>query len=520
MPFSSTIKPNLYKDSVALMRVSQQILALPGVTRASLVMGTAANKQILARNGLLSAELEKAQPSDLMIAVEGDTADAIDAALQQVAKLLAGSAPSAATGAASESPPRSIGVAVSRADAATLAQISVPGPYAAAEALKALRSGLHVFLFSDNVPIEQERAVKQIAAKKGLLVMGPDCGTAILRGVPLGFANAVRRGRVGLVGASGTGLQEVTCQIHALGEGVSNAIGTGGRDLHAEVGGITMQQGLALLARDADTQVVVIVSKPPAKAVAARVLEVARKLGKPVVVLFLGADAEAVEQSGNIFPVTTLEDAAHASVGLLRSGQPSAGAASTAPREALPDTGFADGQRYLRGLYSGGTFCTEAQLIWRAAGIKAWSNVPVDKALQLGELAPSREHSAVDLGADEFTLGRPHPMIDPAMRVKRILAEARDPAAAVILLDVVLGYGVHADPAGALVPAIREAQALAAKAGRRLAFVGFVCGTDQDPQGFTEQRAQLRDAGVSLARSSSAAALLAAALVERRPVKA
>lgn len=507
MPIAATTKRNFYKDSVALMRIAQAIGARDGVSRVSLLMGTPANKDILAQGGLLAPELAPAAPADLMILVDGDE-DALAPALAAIEGELAGRE-TAAAGERTEIAARSIAMGLERLERATLAQISVPGPYAASEALKALKRGLHVFLFSDNVPLAEEQALKRLAAKKGLLVMGPDCGTAIIGGVPLGFANAVRRGAIGIVGASGTGMQEVSCRIHALGEGVSHALGTGSRDVYEEVGGTTLLAGLDLLARDPDTRVIVIVSKPPSPAVADRALAAARACGKPVVVLFLGA---RVAGGGNVHPVATLEDAASTAVAVARGSRD---IARSGALEA-PAVRLAAGQRFLRGLFSGGTYCTEAQYVWKDAGIATWSNAPADKKFALPHGAPSRDHTAIDLGADEFTVGRPHPMIDFAARTERLLAEARDPSVAAIVLDVVLGYGANADPAGELAPAVRAARVLAAQDGRDLVVLGFVCGTEDDPQGLASQAETLRAAGMLLAPGSTAAARLAARMVAGR----
>jgi succinyl-CoA synthetase alpha subunit len=510
VPIAATTRKNFYKDSVALMRISQTVAGSPGLARVSLLMGTPANKDILGQAGLLVAELAGAAPADLMILVEGEPG-ALAPALEAIEAALAGGDAKASAGAV-EIAPRSIAMGQERLAGATLVQVSVPGPYAAAEALKALKRGLHVFLFSDNVPLAEEQAVKRLAAKRGLLVMGPDCGTAIIAGVPLGFANAVRRGAIGVVGASGTGMQEVTCRIHQLGEGISHAIGTGSRDVYDEIGGTTLLAGLELLARDPATRVIVIVSKPPATSVAERALAAVRKSGKPAAVLFLGADLPA---GGNVHPVATLEQAAATAVALAR-GTPAAPAVSAAPAGfAAAVAKLAPSQKFLRGLYSGGTYCTEAQLVWRSAGVTAWSNAPLDKRLALPHHAASREHTAIDLGADEFTVGRPHPMIDLAARLERLAAEARDPAVAAIVLDVVLGYGAHADPAGALAPAVRAARAGAAKDGRALLVLGFLCGTEEDPQRLSSQTAQLAESGMVLAPGSTAAAALAARAATR-----
>ncbi len=511
MPISTRLKPNLYKDSVALMRIAEKLLQDPQVGRATLVMATPANKEILDEAGLLGADAKAANPSDLIIVIEAANAAAADVAFTLVDSSLTGAAHAA--GATRDIEPKTITMALPRLAGANIAQISAPGAYAGAEALKAVKAGLNVFLFSDNVPVEQERMVKQLAAARNLLVMGPDCGTAIIGGVPLGFANVVRHGRIGYVGASGTGLQEVTVQTHLMGEGISQAIGTGGRDVKAEIGGITMLAALDLLAADPATEVIGIVSKPPAPAVMQAVLARAAQAGKPVVVCFLGGAAAAVP--GNVHQTGNLQDCAGACVALARKQNPGAAAAPPA-QPAQAASGFAATQKFIRGLYSGGTFCTEAQVALRDAGIASFSNVPLDKAQALADIHRSEGHTLIDLGDDDFTVGKPHPMIDPSTRVARIAQEAADPGTAVIVLDIVLGYAGHMDPAGALVPAIRQAQTAAQAAGRRLVFVAFVCGTEEDPQVRSSQEAKLAEAGCLLGRCSTEAARMAAALVASR----
>ncbi|MGR4869272.1 acyl-CoA synthetase FdrA [Variovorax sp. LARHSF232] len=502
MPVSVSIKPNLYKDSVALMRIGQLALAQEGVQRVTLLMGTPANKAILAASGLLDPALEAARPGDVMISVEADS-EQLDAALAEVASQLEGTQrkDQAESGGAEAAklPLRSIAMARTRCDA-VLAQISVPGPYAAGEAMKALRNGMHVFLFSDNVPLEQERALKELAARKGLLVMGPDCGTAIIRGTPLGFANVVQDGAIGLVGASGTGLQEVSSQIDKLGQGIRHAIGTGGRDVYAEIGGTTMRQAIDLLAADPATRVIGIVSKPPAPEVAARIFEQLEAVDKPAVVLFLGAEPPARQLPPNIVVVSTLFDAAAGAVALLE-GKPFAASRQSeeSVRAAQAEAQrLARGQHAVRGLYSGGTFASEAQILWSRLGLRVQDG-----------------HEAIDLGDDQYTVGRPHPMIDPNARLEHIAREAADPATAVIVLDVVLGYAGHEDPAGALAPAIASAKAACAQAGRHLSVVTFVCGTERDPQRLSAQQACLREAGALMLPSSTAAARMAGEIGQR-----
>ena len=491
----SRIFRDTYRDSVELMRVAADVERLPGVRRAALLLATPANLHLLKGAGLLDSDAAAARPSDLIVAVAGDSEAAAEMALERAAELLTAAAGTAAPESA-RTAPATIADAMADDPAANLALISTPGPHATAEALKALKRGLHVFLFSNNVSVADEIELKRLALRKGLLLMGPDCGTAILDGVPLGFANVVRRGPIGLVAASGTGLQQVVCLIDRLGEGISQAIGVGGRDLDERIGGLMMLAGLERLAHDPDTTTIVLISKPPSPVVSRRVLERARAAKKPVVVCFLGGDSAVIAAAGAT-PAATLEDAAALAVEAARGMPPGMATRSgdeLAPAVLACTARLAPGQRAIRGLYSGGTLAYEAALLLKDA-------FPDAQARGV--------HSLLDLGDDELTLGRPHPMIDFRLRNERIAASAEDPTTAVVLLDVVLGYGSHTDPAGELAPVIEASRARATKAGRELIVIGSVCGTTADPQGLRDQEARLTAAGAWLAPSNAAAARIA-----------
>ncbi len=515
MSVKHAIYENLYRDSVSLMTLSAAVLAVPGIDQASVVMMSATNVEHLAAAGLGTFE---PSPNDLVVAVRGTDA-ACDAALAAVAEVLEDGGSSGGGEDVAEAPLSSIAMAVHRDPATTLALISVPGDYAAAEALKALRLGLDVMIFSDNVPLEQELQIKQYADSVGLMVMGPDCGTAIVNGVPLGFANTCRRGPIGVVGASGTGTQEVTVRVHQLGSGISQALGTGGHDLAEQIGGISMLHGLQALAEDPGTEVIVLVSKPPAAVVAERVLGAAAAAGKPVVVIFLGARPEDVQRDG-IVAAASLAQAADLAVDLVQGREPAAEPITISHRmqTVLDDAvqQMAPGQRYVRGVYSGGTFCYEAQLVCQHAGITASSNTPAKGNERLPDITTSVGHTIIDMGDDEFTRGRPHPMIDPGLRDERVRAEADDPQTAVVLFDVVLGYGCADDPIGALLPIIGAARAQARRQGRTPLFIGHVCGTDLDHQGRDRVVAGLTAAGVLVAGSNAEAATWAAAVITAR----
>ena len=504
MPTAASVIRNFYRDSVALMQLSARLGQLPGIRQATAIMASEANRALLREAGLATHEVE-AGPNDLLIAIEADSEAALEAAMAEACDAFDVKSDSLASPARRELP-RSLEMGLEAMPAANLALISTPGDYAAAEAMKALHLGLNVMLFSNNVALEDEIALKRYAGAHGLMVMGPDCGTAILGGIPLGFANVVRRGDIGLVSASGSGLQQVTCLIDQLGHGVSQAIGTGGRDLRTEVGGLTMRQGLDALAGHAGTRVIVLISKAPAPEVAVHVLESARQAGKPVVVNFLGADPKVLAAS-NLHAAKTLEDAAVTAVALAAGRQPD-DVGFAALSVDVPRPGPA--QRYVRGLYSGGTFCSEAALLLSEHVAPVYSNTPIGGAEPLADIWHSRAHTLIDLGDDVFTRGRPHPMIDHRLRNERIAIEARDPQTAVLLLDVVLGYGSHPDPAAAMAPAVAAAIAQAAEAGRRLAVIGFVCGTEADPQDLKRQQATLTEAGMILTKTNAQAVRLAA----------
>ncbi len=506
------VYPGLYKDSVALMAITSTLTSREGIEAASVVMATEANRANLVRVGL--SDDGSAGPNDLLVAVKG-TSESCEEALEDADRLLTGQDESK-RGSATEAPvPTSTRTAV-RADAsANLALIAVPGQYAAAEALKALSAGLDVMIFSDNVPVEQELEAKQYARDRGLLVMGADCGTAIVDGIPLGFANVVRRGSIGVVGASGTGMQEITCRIHQLGAGVSQALGTGGHDLSEDIGGISTVQALRSLDEDAATDVIVLVSKPPAEQVALTVLGLARSLSTPVVVMFVGATPDMTDEV-NMYSATTLAESAEIAVAISRGESTDPSEVSEVPEEIRSARkALTSSQQYLRGIFSGGTFAYEAQALCQEQGIRAHSNTPIANNLPLEDVWTSDGHTIIDVGDDVFTRGRPHPMIDPSQRDERVAAELEDPATAVLLFDVVLGYGASENPVTGLLKVLERGRDRATSDGRSVAVIAHVCGTDQDPQDRNAVIRDLRNIGVLVADSNAQAARWAASVVSK-----
>jgi FdrA protein len=518
MILHTRIKPSEYHDSITLMQAAQALLQVPGVVDAAVVMGTPANREILADAGLLTPQAAIARPDDLLIVVKADQDEAAIAAMTRAEEILATREIEAVGEGGMR--PKSLVSAVGAHPDANLAVISVAGRYAAQEAHAALERGLHVLLFSDNVPLADEVALKRLALERGLLCMGPDAGTAILNGVALGFANAVPRGTVGLASASGTGLQAVTCGIARAGAGVSQAIGTGSRDLSEEVGGVMMLAALEALQGDSETEVIVLISKPPAERVAARVLQQIRTSPKPTVVCFLGADPVAIERAGGLAAVDLTQAAAMSAATALGRDAATALAALEAesakliPLAAAQQARLSPEQRALRGLFAGGTFCYETQLILKNLPKPVLSNAPLTESNRLADSHRSMGHTCIDFGGDEFTQGRLHPMIDPSLRNRRILQEAQDPATAVILVDIVLGFGAHPDPAGATAEAFREARRVGVDRGRYIVFVASVCGMEADPQRLSRQEAILREAGVLVMPDNAAATRLAGLITQ------
>ncbi|GAB3201158.1 acyl-CoA synthetase FdrA [Nocardioides hungaricus] len=497
------VRKNSYKDSVRLLEATRAILDSPGVSWGWALMATSANLETLAEHGVTDG-VGDAGANDLVLAVRADDDADADAALETAEETLF--AATAAPGQDAERHAADLAGALAEHPAANLAVISVPGAYAALETHKALSAGLDVLLFSDNVPLEDEVALKERARGLGRLVMGPGAGTAMVAGAGLAFANRVEPGRVGIVAAAGTGAQEVMSLLGRWGVGVSHVIGVGGRDLSPEVGGLMAESALRALDADDRTEVVLLVSKPPAREVAERLLGVP---AKPTVAALMGLRGDELATADHVTVVTTLEQGAIRTLALAGQTAPDL-VQGLAEDVAGVVTGMDPARRRVVGLYSGGTLCYEALTIATDHLGPIHSNVPLDASLTVESAAPE-DHLFLDLGEEEYTRGRPHPMIDPQARVELIEQQAEDPSVAAVLLDVVIGDGAHPDPAGTLAPAIEKATASGA------VVVAYVLGTELDPQGYDAQRETLRRAGCLVTETAARAALAASAVALRDP---
>lgn len=481
------IKKGSFQDSVSLMIISRKLSERPEVDQVSVMMGTPANKSMLDSTGFWHDDFADATPNDICVAVrtEGEEPGIMDLIREQLEKEL--NAIASASGSSHQLvKARRFESACQKLPQANLLLVSVAGEYAASVAREGLLANKNVMLFSDNVPLEQEVELKTLARERGLLVMGPDCGTAMIAGSPLAFANVLPEGGIGVIGASGTGIQEITSQIALHQQGVSHAIGLGGRDLSADVGGISALTALEMLATDDATQVIAFVSKPPSPQVRTRIIAAMQNVGKPVVALFLGSKQEQ-RREGNVWLANSLSDAAQLAVLLMRVAQ---------QRQIQPEVAG----KGIYGLYAGGTLAAEAAML-----LSAGLGVPVSESHDQGVMLEGGGHRIVDLGDDSYTLGRPHPMIDPTTRSIEIEKLAALPDVGVLLLDVVLGYGACADPAGAVVEAVESVRA---KRAAPLVVIATLTGTDADPQGRSGQAEILREAGIAVVETLEEAVYL------------
>jgi FdrA protein len=500
--------PDTYLDSVLQLSGTRTMFEVDGVEWAAAAMATPANVETLLGQGFEQSELGSASANDLFVAARAADEAVVEAALEAGEQALF----KARGGGAAEQQerrPRTLDEAISLHPGTNVAVVSVPGDYAAIEAHKALSAGLHVLLFSDNVSVDDEIDLKDRAGEVGRLLMGPGAGTAMLGGIGLGFANVVEKGRIGVIAAAGTGAQEAMALLDRWGAGVSHVIGLGGRDLSEAVDGRMAKLAVAAMRDDRGTDSILLVSKPPSARVAKAIVGLAG--GTPLVAALVGLEAQ-LDLPENVEVVTTLEEGvvrALATVG-LQAPDLAEGLVEEVERACARMAGE---RRLVRGLFSGGTLCYESLVVMSRLLGPIYSNTPIDK--RYGLPAPEGSHVCLDLGEEEYTKGRPHPMIDPEARVELLRQEGSASDTAVVLIDVVLGHGSHADPAGELAPVCAEIM----RGGKGPQVVAYVLGTDGDPQGFDGQQAKLRDAGCIVTATAARASLAAAAIALREPAR-
>jgi FdrA protein len=513
MKIETLIKSGMYYDSVTLMQVAKELSSMKGIMDSAVVMATAENKSIVKTSGLYTGDLHKASDNDLVIIVKADNAGILVKGFKRADEILKEKRKPVSSSSRDKNA-QSLDNAMEMLEGANMALISVAGKYAGSLADKCLDKDLNIMLFSDNISLDVEIALKKKALKKNLLVMGPDCGTAIINGAPLAFANSVKRGNIGIVAASGTGLQEVSCIISNEGGGISQAIGTGSRDVKKEVGALTFLAALKDFASDDKTDVILLVSKPPHPLVMKKIILAAKNIKKPIVAVFLGGDIKV--KHDNFYVAKTLQEAALKAVYVAKEGKPHQAKVKIfdinieIEKIAIEHSKNKNPkQKYLRGLFTGGTFVSESQIILKDILGNTWSNVPLDKKYKLKNSLNLKENSIIDLGEDEFTVGRPHPMIDFSLRNKLIVSESKKADIAVILLDMVLGYGSNMKPIEDIMPAIKQAF----KNNKKLSIIASVTGTETDPQTRSKVVTALRKVGVVVVDSNASASRLAGEII-------
>ncbi|MCD8140728.1 MAG: acyl-CoA synthetase FdrA [Planctomycetaceae bacterium] len=500
MKTKTIILPNSYRDSVFLMKLSSQAKERGGADTVSAMMGTTRNKELFEASGLMTPEIRDANPNDLVIAVRAED-DKLEAAAQAVLDMLNEAPAKKQDDACGNAAPRTIDAAKTADADLNTAIISVAGDYARYEAARAVTDNMDVMLYSDNISIADELALKTMASRKGLLVMGPDCGTAIIAGTPLAFANRVRSGSVGVIGASGTGLQEVTCLLDRLGVGITQAYGTGGRDLKDDIGGITTLTALERLATDDKTTMIAILGKPPGDATRAKILDRCKNLGKKVFMHYMGASSYDAENKAGIGTADNLTDF---SVMVAKAANPSAALDGKGDDHPLP-AGLKPG--FLHGIFGGGTLCQEAaEIAANSLTGEKFTNLKVKGFTHITGKDKVEGHLFLDLGEDEFTVGRPHPMMAPDLKMERLVDALCNPKVTVALIDLVIGYGTHPDQANLVVQAMEKADKQSGGASRSTLVVASVCGTEGDVPSRSSQVAILEKAGVVVLASNAIAA--------------
>jgi FdrA protein len=524
--FHVLVKSNYYRDSLNLLKISDIMKrSSSGIVEAVVIMGTKTNKAVLVKLGFPSTKINQATESDLIIAIEAVDKGSVDSALRKVEELLHSDGSSDTSNLVSENPTDLDSALVSMSNA-NLALISIPGEYVKDLSIKLSNEGIHQQIFSDHVPLDDELTIKEYAAKKGVLVLGPGAGTSIINGKGIGFSNVLRRGPVGIIAAAGTGLQEVSSLLDQCDIGVAYGLGVGANDPKEKIGGLMMLEALKVLEELPDIEIMTIVSKPPSPRAKKQIIDYIVKHGKKKYVLaFLGGghdDSLPNSTKSKIVQVTTLASAVFAVAGLTSNElykqslvrlriEPEILQRSVAKEWK----GFGQQQKYIRALYTGGTFAYETQVILNGILKDLFSNAPTGRTKKLPQSSKSKKHSILDLGEEEFTQGRPHPMIDPTIRRLRLVEESQDPEVGVVMMDFVLGYGSNPDPVGAVLKEIGQVKATARKSGRYLSIVTHVCGTKRDPQGYDESVRKLENAGALVFPTNALAAIASAQIIAR-----
>ena len=472
-----------YIDSVLLMQISREIEKMQGVSKASCMVATAENISFLEMAGFHPPS--GVSGNSVIIAVEAESSKKCEDAINNAINLIDTGMVQHKTSYTLDDLPDLIST-----DDFPVVFISTPGEYAYDVADKSLDSGANIHIFSSNVPIEQELRLKTKGASKGLFVMGPDCGTSIIHGKGLGFSNALEAtGDIGIIGSSGTGIQELSVLMDRNGLGVSYAIGVGSNDLKESINGIMSKQALNFLKERCSA--IAVVCKKPDPSVERALLESMGNI--PSVFISLGSDKQY--SSGNTYVTGNIDDAVSHLMSKIGKGRKIQQEAFPKMKEPGKD------RKLLRGFFVGGSLCYQAQAILHGKGIHVFSNAPADEQYRV-EKDFDNLNVCIDTGAEEYVAGKPHPMIDPVSRNSFLVRESSRNDVRVILFDIILGYGSAEDPVAGL-----------DKMKNGPVLVASICGTEKDSQGYQSIRKRLEDKGVVVFRSAARAAEYAASIM-------
>jgi len=506
-------KKNFFRDSVQMMQFSQQLKDEQGVIDAAIVMGTDLNKNTLKKMGLLTEDGISATENDTLITINCQDENSLNNAVQKAEQLLTSDITK------SKNEFNDLSSALDAFDNANMASLSIPGQFVKEMATELIRKQLHLFVFSDHVPLEDEILLKNLALENNVLFMGPEAGTSILNGTVFGFGNRIRSGSVGIIGASGTGIQESSTMIDLFGEGISHAIGVGGRDLRNDIGGMMTMKTMEVFEDDPNTKAVLLVSKPVGDDVRNKIINKINNFSKKNYVLCLIGDNENREDSAKIkfsksIQISVLKilkyvnDDAYKKIKdvVRKQVDDSIKLAKSLSSDLNND------QRFVRGFFAGGTLCYESKIILEQMIGKVYSNLSSDDEYSIKGNAASKENTLIDFGEEEFTSARPHPIIDPLLRKNRILEDADDPNVGVIIIDIICGINAAKNTMAFHAETIKKAIENAKEKGRRLSVFAYICGTEKDVS--ENELKLLTDSGAKLFTSNALMSFAAALVVK------
>ena len=507
------IKKNFFRDSVQMMQFSQQLKDEQGVIDAAIVMSTVLNKNTLKNMNLLTEDGISATENDTLISINCQDENSLSNAIQKAEQLLT------SISAKAKNEFTSLASALDTFSDANIASLSIPGQFVKEMATELINKQLNLFVFSDHVPLEDEIYLKNLALENNVLFMGPEAGTSILNGTVFGFGNRVRKGSIGIIGASGTGIQESSTMIDLFGEGISHGIGVGGRDLRNDIGGMMTMKAMEIFENDPNTKAVLLVSKPVDNYIRNKIINKINNFSKKNYVLCLIGDNENSVDTAKIKFSKSIQMSVLKILKLLDDNVYKK--TKDVVRNQINDSiklseslskDLNEGQKFIRGFFAGGTLCYESKIILEQMIGKIYSNLSSDDEYSIKGNVSSKENTLIDFGEEEFTSARPHPIIDPLLRRNRILEDANDPNVGVIIIDIICGINAAKNTMAFHAETIKKAIEIAREQGRKLSVFTYICGTENDVS--KNELKLLADSGAKLFTSNALMSFAAALVVK------